>query len=82
MLQQTQVSTVLPYYQKFLKTFPTIRSLARAELSQVVKVWEGLGYYSRARNLRHATKTILNRFGRKILDNPEDLHSLLGLKKS
>ncbi len=79
MLQQTQVATVLPYYQKFLKTFPTIRSLARAELSQVLKIWEGLGYYSRARNLHQAAKTILNRFGGKIPDNPESLLRLPGI---
>jgi A/G-specific adenine glycosylase len=60
MLQQTQVATVIPYYQKFLKSFPTVYHLARADLSRVLKVWEGLGYYSRARNLHRASKIIVN----------------------
>ena len=47
MLQQTQVATVIPYYQEFLKSFPTVRHLSKADLSEVLKVWEGLGYYSR-----------------------------------
>jgi A/G-specific adenine glycosylase len=51
MLQQTQVNTVLPYYRRFLKRFPTLRRLAAASLQDVLKAWEGLGYYSRARNL-------------------------------
>jgi len=81
MLQQTQVATVIPYYQKFLKTFPTVRSLARADLSKVLKVWEGLGYYSRARNLHHASQIIVNHFNGKIPDNLKDLQSLPGIGK-
>lgn len=54
MLQQTRVATVIPYYQKFLQTFPDINSLARADLQAVLKVWEGLGYYARARHLHLA----------------------------
>lgn len=54
MLQQTQVGTVIPYYQRFLNRFPTIASLAEADLEEVLKLWEGLGYYSRARNLHQA----------------------------
>jgi A/G-specific adenine glycosylase len=79
MLQQTQVATVIPYYQKFLKAFPTVRSLARADLSKVLKVWEGLGYYSRARNLHRASQTIQNHFNGKIPDNIKDLISLPGV---
>ncbi len=79
MLQQTQIGTVIPYYEKFLKTFPTVRSLASAELSKVLKVWEGLGYYSRARNLHRTAKIILNQFNGKIPDNPKDLISLPGV---
>jgi A/G-specific adenine glycosylase len=79
MLQQTQVATVIPYYEKFLKTFPTVRSLARANLSKVLKVWEGLGYYSRARNLHQAAKIIANHFNGKIPDNLKDLLSLPGV---
>jgi A/G-specific adenine glycosylase len=81
MLQQTQVATVIPYFKKFLKSFPTIRHLARADLSEVLKVWEGLGYYSRARNLHRASKIVLNRFQGKIPDNLKDLLSLPGIGK-
>ena len=54
MLQQTQVKTVLPYYERFMTQFPSPADLARAELPRVLKVWEGLGYYARARNLHKA----------------------------
>jgi len=76
MLQQTQVATVIPYYQRFLKSYPTIRHLAKADLSKVLKLWEGLGYYSRARNLHRASNVVLNHFQGKI---PDDLKDLLGL---
>ena len=79
MLQQTQVITVIPYYEKFLKTFPTIHSLAQAHLSKVLKVWEGLGYYSRARNLHQASRLIEKHFNGKIPDNPKDLLNLPGI---
>ncbi len=58
MLQQTQVNTVIPYYNRWMKNFPTVQSLAQAPLSKVLKGWEGLGYYSRARNLHNAAKII------------------------
>src|SRR2546425_9386135 len=54
MLQQTQIATVIPYYERWMKRFPTVKSLARAPLDDVLKVWEGLGYYARARNLHQA----------------------------
>jgi A/G-specific adenine glycosylase len=54
MLQQTRVETVIPYYRRFLKKFPTVRALSRSRLHTVLQVWEGLGYYSRARNLHRA----------------------------
>jgi A/G-specific adenine glycosylase len=79
MLQQTQVPTVIPYYRRFLKSFPTIRHLARANLSGVLKIWEGLGYYSRARNLHRASKIILGKFRGKIPDTLDDLLTLPGL---
>jgi A/G-specific adenine glycosylase len=82
MLQQTQVTTVIPYYQKFLKSFPTVRHLAKADLSKVLKVWEGLGYYSRARNLHHASEIILNHFRGKIPETLKDLLSLPGIGRS
>jgi A/G-specific adenine glycosylase len=82
MLQQTQVATVIPYYQKFLKSFPTIHHLAKSDLSKVLKVWEGLGYYSRARNLHRSSQMVLNHFQRKIPDTLEDLLSLPGIGRS
>jgi A/G-specific adenine glycosylase len=82
MLQQTQVNTVIPYYQKFLKSFPTLRHLARANLSKVLKVWEGLGYYSRARNLHRAAGIIMNHFNGKIPNQLKDLLSLPGIGRS
>jgi A/G-specific adenine glycosylase len=82
MLQQTQVATVVPYYQSFLKSFPTVRYLAKADLSKVLKVWEGLGYYSRARNLHRASQIVLNRFHGIVPDNLKDLLSLPGIGRS
>jgi A/G-specific adenine glycosylase len=79
MLQQTQVSTVIPYYQRFLKSLPTVRHLAKAPLSKVLKLWEGLGYYSRARNLHLASKIILRKFRGNIPDTRDDLLNLPGL---
>ena len=63
MLQQTQVKTVIPYYQRWLEQFPNIEQLATADLQQVLKVWEGLGYYSRARNLHRAAQKIVQEYG-------------------
>jgi A/G-specific adenine glycosylase len=82
MLQQTQVNIVIPYYQKFLKSFPTLQHLARANLSKVLKVWEGLGYYSRARNLHRAAGIIMNHFNGKIPNQLKDLLSLPGIGRS
>jgi A/G-specific adenine glycosylase len=82
MLQQTQVITVIPYYQKFLKAFPTVHHLARANLSNVLKVWEGLGYYSRARNLRRASQIVSDRFRGIIPNDLKDLVSLPGIGRS
>lgn len=76
MLQQTQVKTVLPYYDRFMARFPTIKSLAKAHLDEVLKLWEGLGYYSRARNFHRAACLVMERFGGKI---PEDWKSFIGL---
>jgi len=81
MLQQTQVPTVIPYYKKFLKSFPTVHHLAKAPLSKVLKVWEGLGYYSRARNLHRASQILLSHFRGKIPYNLKDLLALPGIGK-
>jgi A/G-specific adenine glycosylase len=61
MLQQTQVATVIPYYRRFMRRFPTVRALARAPLEDVLKAWEGLGYYARARRLKQAAETLVSR---------------------
>ncbi len=65
MLQQTQVATVLPYFERFVETFPTVESLASADTETVMKAWAGLGYYSRARNLHRAAQEIVRRGGTK-----------------
>ncbi|MCS1409236.1 MAG: Adenine DNA glycosylase [Verrucomicrobia subdivision 3 bacterium] len=76
MLQQTQVNTVIPYWRRWLKALPTIEALARADQDQVLKLWEGLGYYSRARNLQKAAKVIQDAHGGKF---PEQFDAVLGL---
>ncbi len=63
MLQQTTVNAVIPYYERWLKIFPDVRSLARAPLQKVLKSWQGLGYYARARNLRGAAKIVVKKHG-------------------
>jgi A/G-specific adenine glycosylase len=76
MLQQTQVNTVIPYFVRFVQAFPSVAVLAAADLDTVLKVWEGLGYYARARNLHRAAKVVLNRFEGRI---PEDRHAFQSL---
>ncbi len=63
MLQQTQVATVIPYYERFIQRFPTVQALAEAPLAEVLRYWEGLGYYSRARNLHRAAQQIVQQGG-------------------
>jgi A/G-specific adenine glycosylase len=79
MLQQTQVDTVIPYYHRFLKAFPTVSSMSRAPLQNVLKVWENLGYYSRARNIHAAAKVIVENFGGRIPDHFEAIKTLPGI---
>lgn len=79
MLQQTQVETVIPYFQRFMERFPDLPSLAKAEESEVLQVWEGLGYYSRARNLHKAAKMILSEFSAEIPADVAALKSLPGI---
>ena len=79
MFQQTQSDTVKPYYAKFLKRFPTARRLAKARLDDVLKVWEGLGYYGRARNLHLAAGQIVRDFGGSVPQAREDLLKLPGI---
>ena len=79
MLQQTQVKTVIPYFHRWMEVFPTVQQLAAADLEKVLKLWEGLGYYSRARNLHKSAKLIVEKHGGKIPDNHESLIALPGI---
>jgi A/G-specific adenine glycosylase len=79
MLQQTRVETVVPYYKRFLEAFPTMGDLAAAREDRVLKLWEGLGYYSRARNLHRAAKEIVKRWGGEIPRTAAELESLPGI---
>jgi A/G-specific adenine glycosylase len=79
MLQQTQVNTVVPFYQKFVRRFEDLKRLARADLQEVLKVWEGLGYYARARNLHRAAGIVLKEHAGVIPNCWEDFHKLPGV---
>jgi len=79
MLQQTQVSTVIPFYERFIARFPTVEALADAPLDSVLKLWEGLGYYGRARHLHSASQKVVSEFGGRIPDRFDDLLSLPGI---
>ena len=79
MLQQTQVKTVIPYFKNFVEKIPTLRSLARVHNNKLIKCWEGLGYYSRARNLKKTSQIIFKDFNGKLPDNLEHLKSLPGI---
>ena len=77
MLQQTQVKTVIPYYGRWLETFPTVEALASADQQTVLKLWEGLGYYARARNLHRAAQQVVSEFDGVF---PDDLEGAIALK--
>jgi len=79
MLQQTQVKTVLPYYRRFLGRFPRLRDLAQADLEAVLKAWEGLGYYARARNLHRSARRLLQNGSGRIPDSWEEFRILPGV---
>jgi len=79
MLQQTRVETVIPYWERFLAAFPDVESLARADLDDVYAVWTGLGYYSRARNLKHAAETIVADHGGRLPETVSELRELKGI---
>ena len=79
MLQQTQVKTVIPYFKNFVEKIPTLQSLARVHNNKLIKCWEGLGYYSRARNLKKTSQIIFKDFNGKLPDNFEHLKSLPGI---
>jgi len=79
MLQQTRVETVIPYYERFMERFPTPEALAAAPEEEVLKLWEGLGYYSRARNLHAAVREVCERYGGIVPDSREEIRALKGV---
>lgn len=79
MLQQTRVSAVLPYFVRFMDAFPTVEDLARADTEQLMKLWEGLGYYSRARNLQKAAQIITHQYGGEFPCTYRELTALPGI---
>ncbi|MEM7116436.1 MAG: A/G-specific adenine glycosylase [Chloroflexota bacterium] len=79
MLQQTQVATVIPYYERWLERFPTVEALAEAPLDDVLKRWEGLGYYSRARNLHAAAKMVVEEMNGRLPQTAAELQKLKGI---
>ena len=79
MLQQTQVSTVIPYFERFIKKFPDFTHLARAKESNVLKLWSGLGYYSRARNLHKAAQEIVQKYKNHLPETENEILKLPGI---
>ena len=79
MLQQTRVDTVIPYYLNFMKTFPTIEALAHADEDTLLKAWEGLGYYSRVRNLQTAAQQIMETYDGEMPRDPKEITKLKGI---
>ena len=82
MLQQTQVTTVIPYYRRFLERFPDLLALAQAPLDHVLELWSGLGYYSRARNLHRAAQAVVTRHGGRFPREVEGVLALPGIGRS
>jgi A/G-specific adenine glycosylase len=79
MLQQTQVATVIPYYASFVELFPYVETLAQSDMQDVLKAWEGMGYYARARNLHRAAIEVCERHGGRIPDDPLQFRALPGV---
>lgn len=79
MLQQTRIEAVIPYYHRFLSTLPTIASLAEADEELLLKLWEGLGYYSRVRNLKKAAVTVMEEYGGELPHTADELRRLSGI---
>src|SRR5690606_27601593 len=79
MLQQTRVDQAAPYFARFLAAFPTVEALAAADLDAVLKQWEGLGYYSRARNLHRAAQAVVAEHGGRIPDDEAAIRALPGV---
>lgn len=81
MAQQTQIDTVIPYFKRFIQRFPDMKTLAEADLQDVLKLWEGLGYYSRARNMHKAAKSIIEKYSGCFPENYEEILLLPGVGK-
>ena len=79
MLQQTQAKTVIPYYERWIRTLPSIEKLASAPEQKILKLWEGLGYYSRAKNLKKSAKIVNKEMNGKLPKTVKDLQSLPGI---
>jgi A/G-specific adenine glycosylase len=79
MLQQTQVSTVIPYFERWLQRFPTVEHLAQAHIDEVMAMWQGLGYYSRARNLHRAAQQICSDYAGTIPQGADELREIAGI---
>lgn len=79
MLQQTRIEAVIPYYERFLKELPEISDLAQCPDEKLMKLWEGLGYYSRVRNLKKVAKQIMDEYGGKFPEEPKDILGLAGI---
>ena len=79
MLQQTRVDTVIPYYERFMEWFPTLNDFAEADEEKYLKAWEGLGYYSRVRNLHSAVKEVKEKYGGVVPNTPEEIKKLKGV---
>ncbi len=79
MLQQTQVTTVIPYFERFIKNIPNLETLTKVHDTKLIKLWEGLGYYSRAKNLKKTSQLVFKNFNGKLPDNFKDLISLPGI---
>ena len=79
MLQQTRVDQVRPYYERFMDRFPTVEHLGKAPLDDVLKAWEGMGYYARARNLHRAARRVVDEYGGQIPDDPARISDLAGI---
>ena len=79
MLQQTRASVVIPYFERWMQRFPDLQTLAKAPLEEVIKAWEGLGYYSRARNLHEGAKQVIEQFAGEIPATQEGLEKIKGL---
>ena len=82
MLQQTQVATVIGYYDRFLQRFPDVASLARADQDEVMPYWAGLGYYARARNLHRCAQTLVSDWGGRFPPTAEAIATLPGIGPS